>query len=172
MGPNPLFTIGYQGSSIGDFRAALEAARIDVVVDVRDVPVSRKPGFSKAALAVQLASVDIDYLHLKGLGDPKAGRIAARKGRIGDFRRIFAAHLDTREAQADLAAAIQAADHRRACLLCFERDHHLCHRCIVAARMAHKAGFKLIHLSVHSGIASHVDHGFECTHAGASTLVG
>ena len=172
MRSNPLFTIGYEGSSIGDFRATLEAARINLVIDVRDVPISRKPGFSKTALATWLASADIAYLHLKGLGDPKPGRNAAREGRIADFRRIFGAHLAGRSAQTDLLRAIEAAIEKRACLLCFERDHHNCHRCMVAEAMTHKRTFKLVHLGVRSGLASNRAPAFECVHDGAPTLLG
>lgn len=172
MRSNTLFTIGYEGSSIGDFRATLEAARINLVIDVRDVPISRKPGFSKTALAAWLASADIAYLHLKGLGDPKPGRNAAREGRIADFRRIFGAHLARRPAQTDLLRAIEAAIEKRACLLCFERDHQNCHRCIVAEAMTHKRTFKLVHLGVRSGLASNRAPAFECVHDGAPALLG
>jgi uncharacterized protein (DUF488 family) len=72
-----LHTIGYEGISIGDFLATLELVGIDLVIDVRCVPLSRKPGFSKSILARWLASRDIQYLHLKELGDPKEGRIGS-----------------------------------------------------------------------------------------------
>jgi uncharacterized protein (DUF488 family) len=34
----------------------------------RRVPLSRKPGFSKSALAARLEANGISYIHLKGLG--------------------------------------------------------------------------------------------------------
>jgi len=172
MRSRTLFTIGYEGSSIADFRATLEGAQINLVIDVRDVPISRKRGFSKTALASWLASAGISYLHLKGLGDPKPGRNAAREGRFADFRRIFAAHLVSDVAQADLARAVEAAIGNKACLLCFERDHHNCHRCMVAEAMVQRRDFKLLHLGVRSGLATNRIPAFECTHGGAPAILG
>ena len=82
-------TIGYEGATIGAFVTALRDASIDILIDVRDLPLSRKNGFSKKRLAQILAEADIDYIHLKGLGDPKDGRNAARAGDYGLFRQIF-----------------------------------------------------------------------------------
>jgi uncharacterized protein (DUF488 family) len=147
-----LHTIGYEAISIGDFLATLELVGIDLVIDVRCVPWSRKPGFSKSILARWLASRDIQYLHLKELGDPKEGRIAAREGRYGDFWRIFTSHLRSDAAQSALEEGISAASNRFACLLCFERDHTLCHRAIVASEMARLAGFHLMHLGRQIGL--------------------
>jgi uncharacterized protein (DUF488 family) len=146
-----LHTIGYEGSSIADFLATLEAVGVDLVIDVRDVPISRKAGFSKSALSAHLARHEIAYLHLKGLGDPKAGRIAAREGRHDAFRAIFAEHMRSSVAQSDLDRGIEAARGRVACLLCFERDHSACHRQLVAEAMVEKAAFRLVHLGVKGG---------------------
>lgn len=167
-----LHTIGYEGSSIGDFLATLKAFRIELLIDVRDVPISRKPGFSKTALSGWLETCDIEYLHLKGLGDPKPGRIAAREGRFDDFRQIFGAHLKSSAAQTDMRRGLDAASQRMACLLCFERDHTHCHRCIVADQMARHGGFRLVHLGVQSGLKAKIGRGFEHTHDGALALVG
>jgi uncharacterized protein (DUF488 family) len=152
-----LHTIGYEGSVISDFLATLNALGINLLIDVRDVPISRKKGFSKARLSAHLADVGIDYLHLKGLGDPKAGRLAARAGRYDEFRHVFSAHMLTDAAREHLAIAVESARGRSACLLCFERDHTHCHRSIVAKEMAALADFELQHLGVkmaaHSGLS-------------------
>ena len=167
-----LHTIGYEGSSIGDFLATLETAGINLLIDVRDVPISRKPGFSKNGLASVLAMHNIEYLHLKGLGDPKPGRIAAREGRYKDFRRIFAAHLRSKIAQADMVRGIEAASSKMACLLCFERDHRYCHRCIVAQEMACRSGVDLVHLGVQPDLTRNSAKGRKRAHDGAPALVG
>jgi uncharacterized protein (DUF488 family) len=167
-----LHTIGYEGSSIGDLLATLEAAGIDRLIDVRDVPLSRKPGFSKSALASWLATCDIDYLHLKGLGDPKPGRIAVREGRYDDFRRIFSSHLRSETAQVDMRRGVEAATSRLACLLCFERDHTYCHRCFVANEMAQRGCFRLVHLRVQPGLAKPRGKKDRSAHDGALTLFG
>lgn len=142
-----LFTVGYEGSKPSGLFATLQDKGVTLLIDVRDVPISRKPGFSKTALAQGLDDVGIRYLHLKGLGDPKPGRIAAREGRFSDFRRIFGAHMMTTAAQQALSEAVNAATKSIACLLCFEQDHTNCHRCIVAESMAKRGKFSLVHLT-------------------------
>jgi uncharacterized protein (DUF488 family) len=167
-----LHTIGYEGSSIGDFLATMVAVGIDLLIDVRDVAISRKPGFSKTALSGWLETFDIEYLHLRGLGDPKLGRIASREGRYDDFRRIFNTHLKSSAAQTDMRRALDAASDRVACLLCFERDHTHCHRRFVAEEMARRGGFRLVHLGVQGGLKTQIGEGCERTHDGALALVG
>jgi uncharacterized protein (DUF488 family) len=76
-----LFTIGYEGATMGEFLAALQAAGVERLIDVRAVPNSRRPGFSKTPLRNALAEVGIEYVHLRALGTPAAGREAAREGR-------------------------------------------------------------------------------------------
>jgi uncharacterized protein (DUF488 family) len=142
-----LFTVGYEGSKPSDLFASLQESGVSLLIDVRDVPISRKPGFSKTALTQGLDNAGIRYLHLKGLGDPKPGRIAAREGRFSDFRRIFGRHMMTTAAQQALSEAVTAASKSIACLLCFEQDHSNCHRCIVAESMAQRGKFSLVHLT-------------------------
>lgn len=167
-----LHTIGYEGSSIDDFLLTLERVGIDLLIDVRDVPISRKKGFSKNLLSTALQSRGIKYLHLKGLGDPKPGRIAAREGRFADFRRIFNAHLQTTDAQEDMTRGIAASGSGHACLMCFERDHRNCHRCIVAEEMARRGGFRLVHLGVNAAATPHSKPGHAGMHNAAGIHVG
>ncbi len=149
-----LHTIGYEGALIADFVATLRVAAVDVLIDVRDLPVSRKPGFSKRALSEQLGAAGIEYVHLRDLGDPKPGRDAARKGDFGRFERIFREHLAREQSQIALSEAIDIASALKACLLCFERDHARCHRTIVAEAMTDLQTFMVRHLEVRRGLAS------------------
>src|SRR5579875_2531900 len=96
----PLFTIGYESKTPDEFLARLEAARADLLIDVRAIAASRRPGFSKTALAASVRERGIDYVHFRALGTPAAGREAARKGRIAEMRRIYAGQLETPEAEA------------------------------------------------------------------------
>jgi uncharacterized protein (DUF488 family) len=123
-----LFTIGYEGATQPELIAALQAAGVSRVIDVRAVPLSRKPGFSKNVLAAGLKEAGIDYVLLKALGTPPAGREAARKGRIGEMHRIYAEQLETPEAGVDAARLIALAEEAPSALLCFERDPAGCHR--------------------------------------------
>ena len=102
-------TVGYEGSTLPAVLDALEAAQVAVLIDVRAIPQSRKPGFSKRQLAAGLEERGLRYLHLRDLGTPKPGRDAARRGDIATMHRVFAAQMATEEAQAALAEAIAVA---------------------------------------------------------------
>ena len=123
-----IFTIGYEGSTQSELIASLQQAGVKRVIDVRAVPLSRKPGFSKNVLAAGLKEAGIDYFHLKALGTPPEGREAARKGRIGEMERIYALQLETPEAAAQSGQLIALAAEKPSALLCFERDPFRCHR--------------------------------------------
>jgi uncharacterized protein (DUF488 family) len=141
-------TVGYQGATVQSFLQALREAGIELLVDVRAVANSRRPGFAKSALAANLRGAGIDYLHLRDLGTPAPGRAAARAGRHAEMRRIYRAHLATPVAQAALhALADIVRSRRRACLLCFEADATHCHRSLVAEALASLVPVRVTHLA-------------------------
>lgn len=127
-GPRRIFAIGYEGATQAELIAALQGAGVERVIDVRAVPLSRKPGFSKNVLAAGLKEAGIDYVHLKALGTPPAGREAARKGQMDEMERIYAVQLETPEAGLEAAQMIALAAEKASALLCFERDPAGCHR--------------------------------------------
>jgi uncharacterized protein (DUF488 family) len=142
-----LATIGYQGATPDGFRCALEEARIELLVDIRAVASSRRPGFSKTKLAASVEEAGIGYLHLRALGTPADGRAAARAGKHDEMRTIFLAHMATPDAQsalADLAEIVREG--RCVCLLCFEADPAHCHRNIVAQQLAERLDVGIVHL--------------------------
>lgn len=152
-------TIGYEQSNIDQFIAALLNAGVEQVIDVRELPLSRKRGFSKQSLAAALATSGISYIHLRQLGDPKPGRIAARAGDYRQFKKIFNQHMRTTEAKLGLVSAAALAREKRSALLCFEREHTVCHRSIVADALRLSYGFKVHHLEVQAGsVAAHGDN--------------
>lgn len=127
----PLCTIGYEGYSAEEWLESLVANRVEIVVDVREMPLSRKPGFSKTRLDEMLRSKGIDYLHLRALGNPKAYRDRLRHG--WDFVEFADEYRRLLDAQPEAIDALLAlAIHRRTCLVCFEEDPAACHRSIVA----------------------------------------
>ena len=145
--PHPVATIGYEAATMDRFLAALQAARVELLVDVRALASSRRPGFAKTALAANLASVGIDYLHLRGLGTPADGRAAARAGQHATMQRIFREHLETRAAEADLARLAEIVEGgRRVALLCFEADPAHCHRLLVAEALGSVVPITVEHL--------------------------
>ena len=131
-----LFTIGYEGATQSDFIATLKTAGVERVIDVRAVPLSRKPGFSKNILANGLHEVGIDYVHLKALGTPPEGREAARKGNHAKLEAVYAGQLELPEAMMQAAQMLDLAQEKPSALLCFERDPGACHRTLLIAAVA------------------------------------
>ncbi len=131
-----IFTIGYEATTVGEFLEALRGARVERVIDVRAVPNSRRPGFSKTPLRNALAEVGIDYVHLRALGTPAAGREAARKGRHEELKRIYAGQLELPEAIAEGAQILELAREKPSALLCYEREPGGCHRTLLIAAVA------------------------------------
>jgi uncharacterized protein (DUF488 family) len=146
--PKPaLFTIGYEQARAGAVLGELRAAKVELLVDVRAVAASRRPGFSKRQLAAGLDEQEIGYLHLRALGTPKEGRLAARSGDLKSLWQIFVKHLKTpqaKEALDDLASLVISG--RRVCLLCYERDVSHCHRLRVAGIVQERTGAKIENL--------------------------
>lgn len=131
-----IFTIGYEASTQPDLIAALRAAGVERLIDVRAVPLSRKPGFSKNILANGLAEAGIEYVHLKALGTPPEGREAARKGRHAELERIYVGQLELPEAIVAAAKMRDLAAEKPSALLCFERDPAGCHRTLLLREVA------------------------------------
>lgn len=139
----PLFTIGYEGKTQAEFLDELAAAGVALLIDVRAIAASRRPGFSKTALAGALRERGIEYRHLRALGTPAAGREAARKGRTAEMRAIYADQLETPEARLAIEQALADAAERASALLCYEKDAPCCHRAMLAALMADRADFEV-----------------------------
>ena len=131
-----IFTIGYEGTTQPELIAALQAAGVIRLIDVRAVPLSRKPGFSKNILANGLREAGIEYVHLKALGTPPEGREAARKGDHATLERIYAGQLELPEAIAQSAEMLALAEEQPSALLCFERDPGGCHRTLLIDAVA------------------------------------
>jgi uncharacterized protein (DUF488 family) len=142
----PLFTIGYEGKTPAEFLDQLMSARVELLIDVRAVAASRRPGFSKTALANSVREHGIDYVHHRPLGTPAAGREAARKGRTAEMRAIYGEQLETPEAALALEQTLAAASARRAALLCYESDAAGCHRSMLAERIVARAPFDVVDL--------------------------
>ena len=134
-----IFTIGYEAATMAEFLSALQAAGVERVIDVRAVANSRRPGFSKTPLKNALAEVGIDYVHLRALGTPAAGRQAARAGRKSELERIYAGQLETPQAMAEGAMMIELAAEKPSVLLCYERDPACCHRTLLWQALSPKA---------------------------------
>jgi uncharacterized protein (DUF488 family) len=149
MSGPPLYTIGYEKARLPDVMVALAEAGVRVLLDVRDRPISRQPGFSKRQLAAAVEAAGMRYVHLAALGTPPAGREANRRRQWDRFWAIVEDKLATAEAERDLASAAMIAAAEPSCLLCYEADWRICHRRRVAEILAARQGFAPHHLTVH-----------------------
>lgn len=146
-GRTRIFTIGYEQTPAKAVLDELEHAGVKLLVDVRAVAASRRPGFSKTQLATGLTERGISYLHLRGLGTPKEGRNAARSGKFDELHRIYAAHMKTPEAKEQLdELASLVAKAGPVCILCYERDHRQCHRQWIAEAIEQRDGITVKNL--------------------------
>jgi uncharacterized protein (DUF488 family) len=124
----------------------LKTAGVEVLADVRAVAASRRSGFSKTVLAGSLAEAGIDYVHLRGVGTPRAGREAARAGRRDELHAIYDAHMQEPAFGLDYARLKETAAARPTAMLCFCGDPEKCHRGILSARLAAEDGFEVVNL--------------------------
>ena len=134
-----IFTIGYEATTVGEFLSALQSAGVERLIDVRALPLSRRPGFSKSALSGALQEAGIEYFHLRALGTPADGRAAARAGRQEELQRIYAGQLELPEAVAEGAKMLALAAEKPSVLLCYERDPAVCHRTLLLNALAPSA---------------------------------
>jgi uncharacterized protein (DUF488 family) len=143
-----LFTIGYEQTPPKAVLDELEHAGVKLLVDVRAVTSSRRPGFSKKQLAAALDERGIAYVHLAALGTPKEGRLAARSGQHQLLRTIYGKHLKTSQAKEELdelSSLVKKAG--PVCLMCYERDHTHCHRQMIAEIIEEHDGVKVENLA-------------------------
>jgi uncharacterized protein (DUF488 family) len=134
-----VFTIGYEQTIVAELIAALHAAGVERVIDIRAVAASRRPGFSKTALAGALQEAGIAYEHFRALGTPKEGRDAAKRGDQATLASVYAGQLELPEAQAAAALLLDRAAVQPTALLCYERAPEDCHRSMLLAAIAPEA---------------------------------
>jgi uncharacterized protein (DUF488 family) len=142
-----IFTIGYEGLTIGAFVSLLTEHGIETVVDIRELPLSRKPGFSKTALAGTLVGSGLEYVHMVKLGCPKPVRNDYRVD--GDWARYTTGFLKYLRTQTDAIAALAELAQSSTCaLLCYEADFNFCHRSMVAEAVNKRFGVRVKHIPV------------------------
>lgn len=144
MATRKIWTIGYEQATVPAVMKALREAGVEVLADVRALPLSRRPGFSKSALAANARDAGIEYVHFKALGTPAEGRAAARRNDHATLERIYEGQLELPEAIAAGARLADMASERKVALLCYEREAHGCHRTLL--RQAILPDFEVIDL--------------------------
>jgi uncharacterized protein (DUF488 family) len=146
MTARTLYTIGYEKTLLRDVLAALTTAGVATLLDVRDRPISRRPGFSKRQLAAAIEDAGMRYIHLAALGTPPEGRLAGRRREWERFWHVVEEKLARPEAELDLHQAAEIAAAAPSCLLCYEADWRVCHRRRIAEILAERHGFGIRHL--------------------------
>ncbi len=130
-----LFLTGYEKETIEEFLNKLEKAGITTVIDVREIPLSRKNGFSKVNLEKLLQDRGIEYYHFPELGSPS--KIREELKTTGDYLEFFRAYR--KHAKNKLVTVKNVLNliknNNHSALLCFERDCELCHRTIIASEL-------------------------------------
>lgn len=152
-----LYTFGYEGLDVESFIVRLRQAGVRFIIDVRELPLSRKRGFSKTALFEALKAAGIAYAHVSALGCPKPIRDRYRADGDWDaYTTAFLEHLATQQPFIDELAELARSS--TICLLCFEADHLACHRTYVA-RAAQAAGSPPVsHLTRERAIPDELQH--------------
>jgi len=140
-----IYTIGYEGIDINGFLSLLRRHKIETVVDVRELPLSRKPGFSKKALGDMLNLSGMEYVHVPDLGCPNPIRDRYRAdGNWTRYKEGFLKHLDKQEQP--LVELVSMATGSNCALLCFEADYNYCHRSMVADAVKRLSGMRVSHI--------------------------
>lgn len=126
-----IYTIGYEGVTQAAVVDALKAAGVELLADIRYLPLSRRPGFSKNSLKSAVEEAGIAYRHFRQLGSPADGRAAARRGDHAELSRIYAGQLELPEAMAQMGELREIAQGQKVALLCYERAASECHRSLL-----------------------------------------
>jgi uncharacterized protein (DUF488 family) len=134
-----LFTVGYEGLNVGEFTEKLKDSGISFLVDVREIPLSRKKGFSKTKLAEYLKNHNIGYMHLRDLGSPKELRRKLKEdGDYSYFFNEFAKYMRTKKEAIEQLYTV--VSEQKCCIMCFEKEPENCHRSIVADEIKRRDG--------------------------------
>ncbi len=144
---NVFYTIGYEGKTIDEFILCLKLSDIKIVLDVREMPLSRKKGFSKTKLSLKLKEEGLDYIHIRDLGSPKEIRKTLFKTK--DYNAFFKAFLSHLEKQQEaIATAYETIFNSICCLMCYEKESDKCHRSIVAKKLIDrdKSGLTVVNI--------------------------
>lgn len=137
-----LCTIGYEGVSSEDFLRNLSKNNVAVLVDIREIPLSRKKGFSKSVLEQYLSLHGIKYVHIKRLGSPSKIRNRLKEDHNYElFFKEYTAYL-MKEAKDALNHLYEIAVNEKTCVMCYEKDVNFCHRNVVAKKLSTLNGTK------------------------------
>ncbi len=145
-----VFTIGHSTRDIDGFIDALTAAGVEMVVDARRFPKSRRyPHFNDDNLAPVLAARGIGYRHVAALGGRRGKDLSQTLSPHTLWReeafRNYADYAETPEFQAAFDVLMQLAREQAVAVMCAEAVWWRCHRRIVTDYLI-AAGFAVEHI--------------------------
>lgn len=136
-------SVGYERyRSVEDFARLLARAEVERLIDVRELPISRRRGFAKTALTEALAEEGVEYLHLRGMGNPKEFRDLYKSGQVAKGRAGYE-QLLTEDRFEDLRKLAETIHEKRSALMCVEHDEAVCHRQVIFAALQGQLGLDL-----------------------------
>jgi uncharacterized protein (DUF488 family) len=142
-----IYTIGYEGIDIDDFLYLLQKNNIETVVDIRELPLSRKQGFSKNSLSNHLNLQGFEYIHLPKFGCPKPIRNQYKSdSNWQTYKQAFTKYIKTQSKE--LLELANLANSSNCALFCFEADYNFCHRSLVANEIHKNHGLSIDHVKV------------------------
>lgn len=136
-------SVGYERHRQADaFASLLRHACVERLIDVRELPISRRRGYAKTALAQALATEGIEYVHMRSLGNPKRYRDLYKSGRVREGRAAYERHLLGERVEA-LRELVPLLEERRSALMCVEHDVAICHRAVIFDALRDELGLQL-----------------------------
>ncbi|RPJ55032.1 MAG: DUF488 domain-containing protein [Acidobacteria bacterium] len=130
-----IYTIGHSSRSLEELLEILGAWKIELLVDVRSLPGSRKfPQFNRESLEAALPEKGVEYLHLKGLGGLRKKLVETSLNQAWENTafRNYADYMQTEEFQEGLSALLAAAEVKRTAIMCAEAVPWRCHRQLIS----------------------------------------
>jgi uncharacterized protein (DUF488 family) len=112
------------------------------LIDVRELPISRRRGYAKTALSEVLAAEGIEYVHMRALGNPKQFRDLYKSGHVQEGRAAYERHLLDERVDA-LRELVPLLEVRRSALMCVEHDAAVCHRAVIFEALRDELGLQL-----------------------------
>ncbi|MER2527261.1 MAG: DUF488 domain-containing protein [Candidatus Competibacter denitrificans] len=161
-----LYTIGYEGATLDEFLITLRQTGVNLLLDIREIPISRRKGFSKSVLKQALEATGIDYQHEKRLGSPKTIRDQLRLDK--NYDAFFARFNDYLDTQADVLQILADQLPGKVALMCYERDPQICHRRVVANALSQLTGLPPQNLGVQKGHGASRPKTAACVDSGQS----
>lgn len=140
-----LYTAGYEQRTIDEFIERLKRNQIKVLVDVRELPISRKKGFSKSRFRERLESESIEYVHMRSLGSPRNIRHELRETK--NYKEFFQRYRDYLIEQREaLVQLVQIAEEKTVCIMCYEQEPDKCHRSVIIEELSERNRMEVRHI--------------------------